>query len=243
MRVIKFPNVAEATVARRKSHRKIEESCIALGRPWDKQMTERRDASNATHGREESTASELLGSSLDVPHLSFLLLSPSRAARSLFFARRKREQRAVREERTRWCWKPSKRAAIFKAYAKSAALLSGSLRGRERGAKSLGQWRLAFGCPESDSRRFMRPRRRRRSSSSRSPLSSSSSFSPRLRILLLRSARSDLPVRSASSRPALEKEREREARILSTRMPGHSRKARNARSARISPSNSLRSSP
>lgn len=32
---------------------------------------------------------------------------------------------------------------------------------RER-EKSLGQWRFAFGCPISDSRRFMRPRRRRR---------------------------------------------------------------------------------
>lgn len=32
---------------------------------------------------------------------------------------------------------------------------------RER-EKSLGQWRFAFGCPVSDSRRFMRPRRRRR---------------------------------------------------------------------------------
>lgn len=69
--------------------------------------------------------------------------------------------------------KPCK-AAIFKAYAKSAPKRVDARVGRvwegnrmkwKEKQKNPGQWRLAFGCPESDSLRFMWPRERRRSSS------------------------------------------------------------------------------
>lgn len=107
---------------------------------------------------------------------------------------------------------------IFKAYAKSAAPQQQLFRRRERerGAKSRGQWRLAFGCPESDSRRFMRPRRRRRR-----PTSSSSP-----------SLSSFPPVSSCSLVPRLQPSRSRSLRPAATRSAFSRQESRGTKSTR-----------
>lgn len=166
-----------------------------------------RCAPNANCDRREVDSQRIFGFSFslspspDVPHLSFLLLSPScapRRARCLFFAQRRQKRRG------RGSSQSERAERRYLKHMQRVQLRSGSPLDRERGAKSLGQWRLAFGCPESDSRRFMRPRRRRRRSTSTSSSSFSDSFF-RIRILLPRLARSNLFVRLASSQPALEK--------------------------------------
>lgn len=158
---------------------RYEITLTLLEAAWD---TNRRcrDASNAILQlrQEESTVSEL-----GVPLSTFLIFHSSyshpscapRTARAVFSSRTREERRGE------WYWEPTQSERAERRYLKHmqrVQLRSGRpppplpLPGRERGAKSLGQWRLAFGCPESDSRRFMRPRRRRRSTFSSSSVSS-----------------------------------------------------------------------
>jgi len=137
--------------------------------------------------------------------------APPRPRARVVFSSRLQEQEERRErerERERgewWAGSPQSERTErrYLKHMQRVQLRSGSspsLLVREREAKSLGQWRLAFGCPESDSRRFMRPRRRRRR---RSTFSSTSLHlfllsHPSLSPLLV----ADFFVSPASPRPA-----------------------------------------